>query len=223
MCGRFTLTVSAEEILAEFGPLELGESYERHYNIAPQQPVLVVGRGRDGRSRSGQLRWGLVPWWASDASIGNRLINARSETLTRKPAFREAYASRRCVIVADGFYEWAARDGVKVPYRIRLPDGRPFGFAGLWECWRGGDGPPLYTCTIVTTRAAAAIRELHDRMPVLLDAAARDAWLGSDLTQAAGVLRPYEGELDAYAVSTAVNRVANDRPDLIEPVEPSMR
>lgn len=221
MCGRFSLASTPDEIREEFGLAELGPDVVPRYNVAPQTPVLAIGLSREGERRVGLLRWGLVPWWAKDAAVGQRMINARAETLTSKPAFREAFERRRCLILADGFYEWRRADGRKVPMRIRLPDGRPFAFAGIWEKWKGEEGEPLYTCAIVTSAPNRQIAHIHDRMPVILDAEGREAWLdpavqAPDLMR---LLRPYAGALDAYEVSTVVNAAANDVPACIEPVQ----
>jgi putative SOS response-associated peptidase YedK len=191
------------------------------YNIAPTQPVAVIPN--DGKRAIDFFTWGLIPSWAKDPSIGSRLINARSETLAEKPSFRSAYRRRRCLILADGFYEWQAREGTKtkVPYYIRLESGDPFGFAGLWEQWFAPDGSEVKSCTIVTTEPNELVGKIHNRMPVILPAAAHQEWLDpgeKDPDSLQGLLKPYPAlEMMAYPVATLVNSPANDWPDLIQP------
>lgn len=220
MCGRYTLTTSGSEILGAFDLFELPPDYGPSYNVAPTQNVLSIINA-EGRSRAGWLRWGLVPFWAKDPSIGNRMINARAETVHQKPAFRTAFERRRCLIVADGFYEWRKTAGGKVPTWLHFPDRRPFAFAGLWERWTPPDGgEPVHSCTIVTTEANPFVRPVHDRMPVILSGAAAGIWLdpGADRAALQAVLRPYPGDdLTAYEVSTLVNAPRNNSPDCIAP------
>lgn len=167
MCGRFTLRVPAAELVEIFRLLRRPDVQPR-YNIAPTQPVAVVRRIDRGRELS-MLRWGLVPSWAKDPKIGARMINARAETVATKPAFRTALRRRRCLVPADGFYEWAkSAGGTKQPHYITRRDGRPFAFAGLWESWDGPDGSSIESCTIVTTEANDLVGRIHDRMPVIL-------------------------------------------------------
>lgn len=232
MCGRYTLTAPADELVEVFdvGALTF-DHWPPRYNLAPTQDAPIVVRGREGERRLGLMRWGLVPGWADDPSIGGRLINARAETAAGKPAFRDAFAERRCLVPADGFYEWQRRPApsggkpVKVPWWIHRPGRRPFAFAGLWERWRSaGGGSPLVTFTILTTEPNERVRPLHDRMPVILpDRAAEDRWLSPDARadDLAELLTPVAGDyLEAWPVSTAVNRPANDAPELIERLEP---
>jgi putative SOS response-associated peptidase YedK len=159
------------------------------------------------------LHWGLIPSWAEDATIGNRMINARAETVASKPAFRQAFQRRRCLVLADGFFEWQKRDGGKQPHHIRLKEGRPFGLAGLWERWERGD-QPIESCAIITTGPNAVMQPIHDRMPVILAPDAYDLWLGAtpaDRQQLEALLRPYPAEqMEAYPVSTAVNNPRRD-------------
>jgi putative SOS response-associated peptidase YedK len=222
MCGRYTLTSSAAEIHEAFGPFELPLDYRARYNIAPTQDVLAVVRAEEGRSRAGWLRWGLVPFWAKDPGTGSRMINARAETAHEKPAFRAAFERRRCLILADGFYEWQKTAGGKVPTWLHLADRRPFALAGLWERWSPPDGgEPLHTCTIVTTQANDFVRRVHDRMPVILPREAAGIWLdaGADQASLRAVLRSYQGDdITAYKVSTLVNSPRNDLPECIVPV-----
>jgi putative SOS response-associated peptidase YedK len=181
-------------------------------------------RQKDGGGRELALvRWGLIPAWAKEASIGGRLINARSETVAEKPAFRSAFRKRRCLVPADGFYEWRKREGggPKQPMLVRRRDGAPFAFAGLWEHWRGPEGE-VQTCTILTTEANAVLAPIHDRMPVILDPAAYDRWLDPARPGAEELLRPCsDGWLEAFPVSTRVNNVRNDVAELIAPMNPA--
>ncbi len=221
MCGRFTLTASGAELRALF-EIENVPNLEPRYNIAPTQPVAVVRLDREGRQREFTLmRWGLIPSWAKDVGIGNRLINARAETLLDKPAFRTAFRRRRCLIPADGFYEWQKAGRTKQPYWVGLRDRRPFAFAGLWEHWEGADGSALDSCTIITTAANAAVQALHDRMPVILDRRDFEAWLDlqAPLDRVLHLLRPYPAEaMLIYPVSSLVNAPGNDRPECIVPL-----
>lgn len=227
MCGRFTLTQSGQVLMEELGLIFIPEDYRPRYNIAPGQPVLAARDGDEGR-KGAMLKWGLVPSWAKDPSIGNRMINARSETVGEKPSFRRAFDRRRCIIPADGFYEWRKEGKRKIPVRFRMRDGRPFAFAGLWEAWRppDGQGETLFTCTILTTDANELVQPVHDRMPVILTERSLDLWLDRDVPGegVASLLRPYPAEeMEAYEVSTRVNYVANDDPELIEPVQGGSR
>lgn len=230
MCGRYTLTAPADELVEVFDVDALTfDDWPPRYNLAPTQDAPVIVRGHSGERRMGTMRWGLVPAWADDPSIGGRLINARSETAAKKPAFRDAFEARRCLVPADGFYEWQKRTApaggkpVKVPWWIHRPDRRPFAFAGLWERWRADvEAAPLVTFTILTTEPNERVRALHDRMPVILpDRAAEERWLapGAGAEELAALLRPAPDDyLEAWPVSTAVNRPANDGPELVEPV-----
>jgi putative SOS response-associated peptidase YedK len=220
MCGRFTLKTPAGEIVSEFNlhgiTLDLGP----RFNIAPTQDVLVVLRGDEDREAR-FFRWGLVPFWAKDPAIGNRMINVRAETVQEKPAFRSAFSKRRCLVVADGFYEWQAGPGGKQPYYIRRHDGRPFGFAGIWESW-GPKDDPLRTCAILTTDPNALMRPLHDRMPVIVPRDAYGPWLDTDssVESCRELLGPCDdGDLDAYPVSTVVNSPRNDRAECLTPLD----
>jgi putative SOS response-associated peptidase YedK len=225
MCGRFTLTELDPDLVAETFALPGVPDLPPRYNIAPTQPVATVIYDADGgRNELVVMRWGLIPSWAKDPTIGSRLINARGETVHEKPSFRSAFKRRRCLIVADGFYEWQQQaSGPKVPMYITLRDHRPFGFAGLWERWTEPEsGEVLTTCTIVTTTPNDLMAPIHNRMPVILPRDAYAAWL--DPAQEGGeqvrrLLRPYPAEqMIAYPVSRKVNSPANDSPDLIERV-----
>ena len=224
MCGRYSLTTPLEGVREVFGFLEQPNLAPR-YNIAPTQEVAAVRLGSEGHQRHFVwLKWGLIPSWAKEAAIGSRMINARSETLAEKPAFRKAFRQRRCLILADSFYEWkTVGKGPKQPYRISLLGEGVFAFAGLWEHWRNPvDGTPVESCTIVTTAANDTLKPIHHRMPVILAPAAYEAWLDGEtaLEDLQTLLRPYPGEAMTYhPISTRVNKVANDDAEIILPVE----
>ena len=222
MCGRFTLTDPDADIAVQFGLPEIPDIPPR-YNIAPTQPVAAV------RLRAGEqtrelvmLHWGLIPFWAKDPKIGARMLNARSETAAEKPSFRAAFRRRRCLVIADGFYEWQKQNGTKQPFFIHMRDGRPFAFAGLWEHWQGPDASVIESCTLLTTEPNDFLRPVHNRMPVILNPADYELWLDPEVQEADQIqhlLHPYPAqELDAYPVSTFVNRPANDSPTCIEPL-----
>jgi putative SOS response-associated peptidase YedK len=219
MCGRYTLASPTERLAEEFGVDAASIELAPNYNVAPtQQVAAVVDEG--GQRRLEVLRWGLIPPWADDPGIGSRMINARSETAPGKPSFRRAFRERRCLIPADGFYEWQRTNGAKQPYYIHMEEGRPFAFAGLWESWsKGGEGE-VRTCTILTTGANALVGEVHDRMPVILAHDAYDVWLdpASERDELTGLLAPYPvDEMEAYPVSRFVNSPSNNDPRCIEP------
>ncbi len=219
MCGRYSLTTPVEALRRVFGFLEQ-PNLAPGYNLAPTQGVAALRLGADGERHFARLRWGLVPAWAKDLSIGARMINARAESVAEKPAFR----SRRCLVLADGFYEWRKRETApKQPYRVTREDGGPFGFAGLWESWTDkGSGETVETCTIVTTEANELLTPIHHRMPVILAPEDVAAWLDAAASPEAAqaLLRPCPAAvLVAYPVSTRVNKVANDDPGVIEPLE----
>ncbi len=222
MCGRFSLGASATTLAAQFGLFE-APAWAPRYNIAPSQEVLTILRTPDHPEPHVALRrWGLIPLWAEGPAVGSRMINARAETVASKTAFRRAFKERRCLVLADGFYEWQRQERRKQPFYIRLRDGRPFAFAGLWERWAPPDGQPLDSCTILTTAANDLIHPLHVRMPVILPDAAYAAWLnpsGQDVERLQSLLRPYPAEeMTAYPVSTVVNNPANDAPSCTEPM-----
>ena len=221
MCGRYSITTPVEAMQRVFRFAGLLPNLPPRYNVAPTQQVPIVRRaGNDGERELVQVRWGLIPFWAKDASIGYKLINARAEGIAEKPSFREALKrGRRCLIAADGFYEWQKTGGAKQPWRITLKDGEPFAFAGLWERWeKAPDGVPVESCTIITTSANQLVRPLHDRMPVILAPDDYPAWLGEDaVREVAELLRPYPSEaMHAYRISTAVNNVKNEGPECVE-------
>jgi putative SOS response-associated peptidase YedK len=222
MCGRFTLTDPDQDLAVQFDLPEIPDMKPR-YNIAPTQPVAAVRLAPEGAEREmALLHWGLIPFWAKDPSIGARMINARSETVAEKPAFRAAFRRRRCLVAADGFYEWQKQNGGKQPFYIHLRNGRPFGFAGLWEHWEGADGSVIESCTLLTTQPNDLLRPLHNRMPVILHPRDYALWLDREVEEAEK-LKPLLGaypaaEMEAYAVSRFVNRPDNDEPKCIEPL-----
>lgn len=218
MCGRFSLKAAPDDLEKVLGaPPPPG--YRPRFNIAPMQEVLAVAM-EDDRRAPRLLRWGLVPFWADDPSIGGRMINARAETVAEKPAYRAAFNRRRCLIVADGFYEWQRRPDGKHPMRIQMRTGAPFLLAGLWERW-DKKGRPLETCTILTTGPNPLMQPIHDRMPVILNQHASTSWLSpeSSADELLGLLRPYSpDEMEAYEVSALVNNPGHDVPECIDPV-----
>jgi putative SOS response-associated peptidase YedK len=227
MCGRFTLAAAPAELASAFSGVDFSTvagGLSPRYNIAPSQPVVAI---LGAPPRAGFLRWGLVPHWARDPAVGHRMINARAETVAEKPSFREALRKRRCLVPADGFYEWKKERTGKTgtPMRIRLATGAPFAFAGLWESWKpvkgAGREDELFTCALVTTEANALVREIHDRMPVILPARLYAAWLDpaeERPERLLAMLAPYPaGEMTAYPVSPAVNDPRAQGPRLISP------
>jgi putative SOS response-associated peptidase YedK len=227
MCGRFTQTRSWQEIVELYKITEAAnrEGYPEHrYNIAPTQDVAVVRHGRNGQGRAlRMMRWGLIPPWAEDARIGSRMINARAETIEIKPAFRAAFRERRCLVLADGFYEWQKQPGrAKQPYHVSPADAGPVAFAGLWERWRGAGKDPVETCAIITTQVPPGLLNIHDRMPVILRPEVFDVWLDprADPEHARDLLRPFDGALDVVSVARRVNDVRNDDAACMEPPLP---
>ncbi len=215
MCGRFTLRARLNDLLAEIG-LQESLEYAARYNIAPTQQVPIVVGGH-----AKLARWGLIPSWATDPKIGNSLINARADTVADKPSFRHAFKRGRCLVLADGFYEWHKVGKGKQPYFIHRKDDRPFAFAGLSERWSKGE-TPLDTFTVITTEPNALMAPIHDRMPVILSKEAYGRWLDPELQdkeELLSFLRPYPGgELIAEPVSTLVNSPRNDSPQCVEPI-----
>ncbi|HSL16495.1 MAG TPA: SOS response-associated peptidase [Methylomirabilota bacterium] len=219
MCGRYTLTVDAA-LLAELFELEPLTDLEPRYNVAPTQTVPILRSAPNGGRQWARARWGLIPSWAKDESIGNRLINARAETAAEKPSFRSAFKHRRCLIPADGFYEWAKTGDGKVPHHVRFADRRPFAFAGLWERWSPPEGEAVDSCTILTTAPNELVAGIHDRMPVILPRDAFADWLapeplGPDAAGTMLVPHPADG-MEAVTVSRHVNSPANDDPRCLE-------
>lgn len=227
MCGRFLLVSPGRDLAERFGLAEEPDLKPR-YNIAPTQLVAVIRAEPDTLVRRlDMLRWGLIPFWAKSASIGSRMINARSETVAEKPAFRSALKRRRCIIPADGFYEWSGKKGKKLPHLITMADRSPFGFAGLWETWKDPDDNRIESCTILTTEANEFLRPLHDRMPVILAPEAYGPWLDPGLEERptlSSMLRQYQSDAMAFrAVSSKVNKSNYDAPDCMEPDGPYER
>jgi putative SOS response-associated peptidase YedK len=224
MCGRFSLTTPVEAVRAYFDVLEPPDLLPRA-NIEPRQAVAAVRISEGDAARHlVWLRWGLIPAWAKDAAIGDRMINARVESVCDKPAFRAAFRGRRCLIAADGFYEWRGEGTRKQPYRITMADSAVFGLAGIWERWRDPQSQEVFeTCAILTTEAVPALRPIHHRMPVIIDPADFSSWLTPGTTAEAAlaiVARQPARTFTSYTVSTRINRAANDDPSLMDPADP---
>jgi putative SOS response-associated peptidase YedK len=219
MCGRYSLFADFREIEERFGEATFEEDeYEESYNIAPSQMVLSVIN--DGvKNRLGYLKWGLVPSWAKDSKVGFKMINARAETVHEKPSFREAFKKKRCLIVADSFYEWKRTENRKVPMRIKMKNNELFAMAGLWESWKSPSGELIHTCTILTTEPNDLMSTIHDRMPVILKQEDEQPWLNPE-AKTIDELKPFmipleNGLLEAYEVSDKVNSPKNNDSDLI--------
>ncbi len=223
MCGRYAEFASADDLQQVFD-LETAPTLPPRYNIAPTQPAPVVLLDPRGRRTLTLLQWGLVPHWAEDTSMAARMINARSETVAGKPAFRDAFRYRRCIVPCSGFFEWQRTAGAKVPHFIRRRDRRVFGLAGLWESWQAPNGTEVHTYTILTTTPNAEVARLHDRMPVILAPADFARWLEPDTSPQSSphdLLRPADdGSLEVFPVATRVNTVANDDATLITRQDP---
>ncbi len=221
MCGRFTLTVDPADLKEQYQGASFPGKFAPRYNIAPSQAVLAIPN--DGKNAADFFLWGLIPSWAKDASIGSRMINARGETLAEKPSYRGVYKYKRCLIPADGFYEWKSQPGTKtkIPYFIHMKDGKPFAFAGLWDEWHAADGAPLRTCTIITTSPNPLMASIHDRMPVIVKPENYAEWLDEaprspDSLQHLIAAFPAE-EMEAYPVSALVNSPSNDQAECLQP------
>lgn len=222
MCGRFTRGVSIEEVAMEFEANEVACDLTSSYNVAPTQKVVAIVEGDDGKGRRVvAMRWGLVPSWAPDLSMGDRMINARAETVTEKVSFKRAFNKRRCLVVADGFYEWQKIGDGKRPFYIRLKSQRPFGIAGLYDHWKSPDGEEVISCALITTKANGLMEPIHERMPVIIPKEFEKHWLDASFSDKAflqNILLPYADELmEAYEVSKRVNSPANNTPDCILP------
>lgn len=220
MCGRFTQSHNAEAIAQAFNLKEVPELNPR-YNVAPTQMVGTVLKPENTDERQFKmLYWGLIPSWAKDKKMGSNLINARAETVAEKPAFRSAFKRRRCLVVADGFYEWKQVGGKKQPFYIHLPDKQPFGLAGLWEHWEEAEGEIIESCTIITTAANELMQPIHERMPVIINPQDYDLWLDREVQKPEllqPLLKAYPSDrLTAYPVRTLVNKATQDSPELIE-------
>ena len=226
MCGRFTL-VKLADVEGYFPWIKPPDEAIPRYNIAPTQPILIAAN--DAKNSAFQFDyalWGLIPCWAKDPKIGNKMINARAETLAEKPSFRTALKRRRCLIPADGFYEWRKEaDGSKTPMYIRMKTGQPFAFAGLWEDWCDHDAAPVRSCTIITTTPNALMKTIHDRMPVILPPEAQHRWLAAGEQNPADLqplMVPFTADaMEAFPVSRTVNNPRNELPECVNPVVPA--
>lgn len=222
MCGRFTLTINPAELQDVFGDFIFPQKFAPRFNIAPTQPVLAIPN--DVKNAADFFLWGLIPAWAKDAGIANKLINARGETIAEKPSFRGAFKYKRCLILADGFYEWKIQTGqkTKIPHFIHMQDHLPFAFAGLWDEWHSPDGGTLRTCTIITTEPNALMSTLHNRMPVILDKKNYPEWLDPaprSPDRLLHLIKPFPAEkMSAYPVSNLVNVPFNDRAECLIPI-----
>lgn len=222
MCGRFTLTVDPGQLQEAFPWVDFPDQIPQRFNIAPSQPVAVVPN--DGTNRLDFYNWGLIPFWAKDPKIGSRMINARSETIAEKPSFRGSFKYKRCLILADGFYEWQKRPDSKskIPHFIHLRERQPFAFAGLWDSWNSEDGSEIRSCTIITTEPNQLLINIHNRMPVILKPESYKDWIKdgeNDPNLLMSFLKPYPSEaMEAYPVSTMVNSPQNDSPDCVLPI-----
>ncbi len=222
MCGRFASITPPEAMRRMFDTRNLVPNFPARFNLAPTQDVLAVRFNPETRERSlDPLRWGLIPHWAKDQSIGAKRINARAEGIADKPSFRDAFRRRRCIIPADAFYEWKAGTKPKRPYAIRRADGQMLALAGLWESWKSPDGQWVRTCTIITTEANALVGQLHDRMPVILPPEDHGLWLGEEPAtseELKALLMPFPADLmEAYPVGFEVSKVSSEGPGLLEP------
>ncbi len=222
MCGRFTLTVDPAELKDAFEDYTFPKKFAPRFNVAPTQPVLAIPN--DAKNKADFFMWGLIPSWAKDPAIGNKLINARGETLAEKPSFRGGFKYKRCLILADGFYEWKTQPGtkIKVPHFIHLKSRGVFAFAGLWDEWHASDGSTVRSCTIITTTPNELMATIHDRMPVILEPKNYSAWLNAapQTPEKLGpFIKPFPAQLmEAHPVSTLVNSPANDRAECVVPV-----
>ncbi|MBS4219456.1 SOS response-associated peptidase [Bacillus sp. FJAT-49711] len=218
MCGRYSLFAPRENLAARFELMDFEEiEWVERYNIAPSQNVLAIVRS-DAGNKMGMLKWGLVPSWAKDPKIGYKMINARAETIDQKPSFRNLLKRRRCVIPADGFYEWKKVGTNKIPYRFQLKSKESFGFAGLWDRWEN-NGEIIHSCTIITTEANAVLKGVHDRMPVILTKESEKVWLDrsiSDEYYLKKILISFPAEeMEAYSVNPLVNSSKNDNKEVL--------
>jgi putative SOS response-associated peptidase YedK len=221
MCGRKTLSRDINSIIEEMNIEEWQDSdiYQPRYNIAPTQysPVIIDKVVRHAKL----MRWGLIPNWATDSSIGSKLINARSETLLQKPSFQNLVPSRRCVIISDGYFEWKRTSGRSIPYYIYHSENKLLPMAGLWDIWKNPSGENIFSYTVITTKPTPSIEEIHHRMPVILDSESIDLWIrvrNTTISDAIEVLKPYDGPLTFHEVSRMVNSPKNNRPECILPV-----
>lgn len=222
MCSRYFLDADGNIIAFTFG-VPVNDRIRKRFNIAPTQDAPVVRATKEGAREAAMLRWGLVPFWAKELRIGSQMINARSETVAEKPAFREALQRRRCLVPATGFFEWRGEPGKKQAFAITVPGRTLFAFAGLWERWKPkeGDGAPVETFTIITTDANATVAPIHDRMPVILPVAAYDEWLFGTAESALALLEPYAGDVATRAIGSLVGNSKNDVPEVLADAPPA--
>jgi putative SOS response-associated peptidase YedK len=218
MCGRYSFILEDELIKERFGVTVRSAIYKARYNCAPTQDLAVISDEEPGTLSL--YRWGLIPFWAKDSSIGNKLINAKSETILEKPSFKSSFRNKRCLVLTDGYYEWKKENNEKIPYRITMKDGSAFSMAGIWDRWTSADGEIIHSFSILTTDASKGMQEIHDRMPVILDRAQEKKWL--ERTSESELLRllnsfPVE-KLSAYPVSKSVNSPRNDTADILVPL-----
>jgi putative SOS response-associated peptidase YedK len=225
MCGRFVQNIPFETLQQNFNIHTTSSDIIPNFNVAPTQEILTI-INHENENKLEKFHWGLVPFWAKDISIGSRMINARAETVATKPSFRNAFKKRRCLIPADGFYEWKGEKGQKLPYYVSIPSGEPFVFAGLWETWtdKESDDESVYkSCTIITTAASESIRQIHHRMPVILDPKYHEKWLDVEMQDHKELETILQNglihDMKYYPVSTFVNAVNNNDPNCIKPIE----
>jgi putative SOS response-associated peptidase YedK len=221
MCSRYFLDADGNIIAYTFRVPE-NDAVRKRYNIAPTQAAPVIRRTKEGDGcEIAMLRWGLVPFWAKDLAAGNKMINARSEGIEEKPAFRQAFQKRRCIVPATGFYEWMGAPGRKQPYAVTFPHHPVFGFAGLWERWHPAAGDPVDTFTIITTDANQTVARIHDRMPVVIPPDQVEAWLSGDAAEARRLLKPFEGATTTRAVTRRVSNPNSEGPECLDDAEPT--
>ncbi len=221
MCGRYT-RISPPDIIEELFGVQIDFDLKPHYNVAPTQSVLAVRVSEDDEKEVVSLRWGLIPPWAKDEKMGYKTFNARGETVAEKPSFRSAFKRKRCLIVANGFFEWKRNGKEKQPFLIRMRDEKPFAFAGLWEHWKNPKGETIQSCTIVTTEPNKLMEKIHNRMPMILSPRNYDLWLNTEeknFEKAKGLIKPYPVKpTTSYPVSDVVNSSRNNTPDCIKPL-----
>jgi putative SOS response-associated peptidase YedK len=220
MCGRFSRFSIKPVIIEEFGIEEIGFDFEADYNIAPGRDIAAVIGG--DKKQLVKLRWGLIPSWSKDPAVGYKMINARAETIAEKPSFRTAFKKLRCLIIADGFFEWGKDGKLKKPYYITMKSARPFGFAGLYARWVSSDGEEINSCTIVTTQANELLKPIHERMPVIVDRKDENIWLDPEIFEnekLGNILKPFDSEaMTVFEVDRIVNSPTNNSPECIRPV-----
>jgi putative SOS response-associated peptidase YedK len=221
MCGRFSIIKKAEEIIQRFSIKAGADEFIPVYNASPGQNLAVISNLESDKLN--YFKWGLIPFWAKEASIGNKMINARVETIAEKPAFRNSLKSKRCLVIADGFYEWKKDNGYKQPFRILMKDESLFAFAGLWDTWKDGEGRGINSFTIITTEANSMMKDIHERMPVILDNDDEMIWLDDQFNtdKKMSILKPYPSEkMKYYPVSSLVNSPVNNNLEVINPINP---